>query len=155
MHVADSLQNTSFPVIFEEGYLPAEDDMLITEIDWACPSSCFLIRISNRVQDRFQIYNASYSRSSTSWKAVLVRDEKTSDGAWYNKLQATYVLQVPNTTYFYYTSYLELRDRAGWVHIALYNLSAKSQGLGVDKWLTSGSFDVVSVSGINYDRGLV
>ncbi|TPX47363.1 hypothetical protein SeMB42_g00054 [Synchytrium endobioticum] len=155
VHVADSTRNASFPVIFEGAYFPTPDDLLVTEIDWACPSSCFLIRIANRVQDRFQIYNASISMSSGEWKAVLIRDEKTSDGAWYNNLQPTHILQVPNTTYSYYKEYAELRDKGGWMHIGMYNQSAKSSGLGVENWLTSGSFDVVSISAIDYELGLV
>ncbi|TPX38296.1 hypothetical protein SmJEL517_g00090 [Synchytrium microbalum] len=162
IHVADSTLSKSIPVTFEPGSLPSDDDLLVTEIDWACPSSCFLIRVTNRVQDRMQVYNASFITKSRSWQATLVRDDKSPDGAWFPQLQPTTVLPIlesgspkNGTPFAYYSCYLELRDHAGWMHIGLYNVSSKSAGRAVESWLTSGSFDVVSISAVDLKLGIV
>lgn len=151
--VADLRKNESkapnLQVVFTDQPF-SESDTIITQVNWYANTG-FLLRLMNRVQDHQKLYVVSLDNATNTWKAILVRDEKTPDGAWYQQLQPlTLIPTKANTSEL---SYIEIDDiKSGFAHLAYYkDVHDKSPSF----WLTSGNWEVVSVLRVDAERKLV
>lgn len=119
----------------------AEDDGLIVEVKWLSDNNNLLVRCMNRVQDHQKLFLVTRTDTSLSneWKATLVRDEKTSDGAWYNMLQSITAVGLESM-------YLDIIDHEGYAHIALFQ---HANDASPTRWLTSGNWDIVKISSVD------
>ncbi|KAJ3348478.1 hypothetical protein HDU83_001300 [Entophlyctis luteolus] len=158
-----------------------DDDRLIVEVKWVSEDA-LIVRMMNRVQDQQLVYlvqspkgaaadtsNGTNSASGEVWTGTLVRNEKSTDGAWLmSNLQPIHVLHptatartstatakhTPLSSSSQMSAYIELaEDDTGNAHIAYYaDPSAKTP----TKWLTRGvDHEVTHISHVDSDRGIV
>ncbi|KAJ3121511.1 hypothetical protein HK098_003612 [Nowakowskiella sp. JEL0407] len=151
---AEKVEHRSLPVIFNENENFADENRLIVEVDWLS-SDELLVRLMNRVQDYQRVFIASprteENGNSVSWVARMIRDEQSTDGAWYNVLQAAKVIPPSNSRN--YSSYIEMAENAhGYMHIAYYRSIEESKPT---MWLTSGSFEVTEILSVDVETDLI
>ena len=64
-----------------------DDDRLIVEVKWVPGlNDTLMARLTNRVQDSQRVFIIKPQESGSKWVATKVRDETTSDGAWFPKV---------------------------------------------------------------------
>ncbi|KAJ3203207.1 hypothetical protein HDU82_006759 [Entophlyctis luteolus] len=195
LHIAMPSATSAAARDVEVAFSPADsmfpdDDRLFVEVNWVSEDA-LLVRMMNRVQDQQLLYlvqspketssdgNGTSANSATGeiWTGTLVRNEKSSDGAWLMSnvefpllvlLQPIHVLR-PTATAMASTktfkpspsesanplsAYIELaEDETGNAHIAYYPYpTAKTPA----KWLTRGAdHEVTQIVHVDADRGVV
>lgn len=102
----------------------------------------------NRVQDHQKLYRVSPVNGK--WTGVLLRDEPSGDGAWFDKLAPMYALQRKDPLA---SSYIELQeDGQGFTHLAYYqNVSSPLP----TEWLTKGRWEVTELSSFDVEKETV
>ncbi|KAF8427949.1 dipeptidyl peptidase IV N-terminal region-domain-containing protein [Tirmania nivea] len=119
------------------------DDLLITEVAWVTDDHSHVIfRTMNRVQDLEKLVLVDVEAGA---KTKVVRERDGTDGWIDNNLAITYI---PDSNP---PAYLDLSDHSGYMHIYLYS----RDGSFPPKPLTSGNWEVTSVSKIDTKRGIV
>ncbi|KAF8451224.1 dipeptidyl peptidase IV N-terminal region-domain-containing protein [Terfezia claveryi] len=118
-------------------------DRLITEVAWVTDGHSHVIfRTMNRVQDLEKLVLVDVNAGA---KTKVIRERDGTDGWIDNNLAISYI---PNSNP---PSYLDLSDHSGYMHIYLYS----RDGSFPPKPLTSGNWEVTSVSKIDTKRGIV
>ena len=102
----------------------------------------------NRVQDHQKLYRVSPINGK--WTGVLLRDEPSVDGAWFDKLAPLHVLQRKDPAS---SAYIELQeDEQGFTHLAYYqNISSRLP----TEWLTKGPWEVTELSSFDVAKETV
>ena len=119
------------------------EDLLITEVAWVTDDHSHVIfRTMNRVQDLEKLILVDVEAGA---KTKVVRERDGTDGWIDNNLAITFI---PNSNP---PTYLDLSDHSGYMHIYLYS----RDGSFPPKPLTSGSWEVTSVSKVDTKRGIV
>lgn len=120
-------------------------DRIVTQISWLSDDTV-LVRLMNRVQDHQRIYAIQTLDGGKSWNSRLLRDERTPDGAWFNRMQPIYRLGDLSKKDH---AYVEIMDHpSGYAHIAFF---ADLKTISPTAWLTSGPFDVIDINGVSKD----
>ena len=118
-------------------------DLLITEVAWVTDDHSHIIfRTMNRVQDLEKLVLVDVEAGA---KTKVVRERDATDGWIDNMLAITYI---PHSSP---PAYLDLSDHSGYMHIYLYS----RDGSFSPKPLTSGDWEVTSLSKIDAIRGIV
>ncbi|KAJ3226629.1 hypothetical protein HK099_004510 [Clydaea vesicula] len=131
----------------------SDSNRLIVEVKWLTDSDTLLVRIMNRVQDVQRIFLVTpvLKNSKEIWEAVLIRDEPSVDGAWFNLLQPAVVVE-PFADRSE-PSYLELQEDAnGFTHIAYYADVTRAEPTA---WLTKGNWEVTEISAVDFQKGIL
>jgi hypothetical protein len=96
----------------------------------------------NRVQDHQKLYRVSKLPSTGKWTGVLLRDEPSVDGAWFDKMAPLHVLLRNGTGST--SSYIEMQeDGDGFTHLAYYKNASSAKPT---EWLTKGRWEVTEFS---------
>lgn len=120
----------------------AADDLLITEVAWVTDDhSNVMFRTMNRVQDLEKLVLVDVKDGSSK----VVRERDGTDGWIDNNLAITYVPKSDPP------SYVDLSDHSGYTHLYLYAVDGSSE----PQALTSGKWEVTSISKIDTERGIV
>ncbi|KAJ3134116.1 hypothetical protein HK100_003768, partial [Physocladia obscura] len=199
LHIADprapSATNRDIPVKFlpTESLFP-DDDRIIAEFKWLESNSTAttdgdgngnmaIVRMMNRVQDHQRLYlvravekelvvnGTTAGGDGIEWIGMLVRDEKSRDGAWLmTNLQQIHILPslirknsapppkqktpiIEPSKAIATARYLELaEDESGTMQIAYYNDATAATPTA---WLTKGDFEVTKIVHIDAIRGVV
>ncbi|KAF1846456.1 dipeptidyl-peptidase-like protein IV [Cucurbitaria berberidis CBS 394.84] len=128
-----------------------EDDLVVGEVTWLTDAhSKVIYRAYNRVQDLEKLVVVDVEAGSSS----ITRERNATDGWLENLLQISYIGPVSASNASYGNSsteyYLDISDESGWAHLYLFPVD------GGDKIaLTSGEWEVITVSKIDAKRGLV
>ncbi|KAI8903622.1 dipeptidyl peptidase IV N-terminal region-domain-containing protein [Gorgonomyces haynaldii] len=108
-------------------------ETVFTQVQWI-RNQTLLVRCMNRVQD----YQKLFAVEAPDWKPRLLRDEPSSDGAWFERRQPLYLIN---------TSYVELLENEdGFAHLAYFDHYTNKKPT---KWLTNGPFDIASVEHVD------
>ncbi|KAF9432501.1 hypothetical protein BGZ76_010697 [Entomortierella beljakovae] len=121
---------------------------IIAEVKWATEdSSALLVKVQNRVQNHEKL--VLVSPATLKGKVIREWDAGKEDGGWIDMQQnIRYVApskSVPGG------GYLDIGNNNGYNHIALYTPVDSP----TPKWLTSGEWEVQSISSVNVEEGLV
>ncbi|KAJ1554558.1 diacylglycerol pyrophosphate phosphatase, partial [Nowakowskiella sp. JEL0078] len=135
-------------VIFDPNENFDDESRLIVEVVWLTEIS-LLVRLMNRVQDHQRLFivgpNENDETNKLTWIARMVRDEASTDGAWFNLLQAAYLIPPSGDRNF--ESYIECAENSrGFMHISYYRAVTDSKPT---MWLTSGPFEVTQIVSID------
>ncbi|EGF80903.1 hypothetical protein BATDEDRAFT_34941 [Batrachochytrium dendrobatidis JAM81] len=142
--LSTNVTEQSSPVHFGiEGF--ADQDRLIVEVNWLTSNDTLMVRLMNRVQDiqRLFLVKGTQINGIFTWKADLVRDEATPDGAWHNILQPLTPILSSNFADHNDPSYVEIMDSAnGYAHLAYFDDIGRASPT---MWITSGTWEVTGI----------
>ena len=128
-----------------------EDNLVIGEVAWLTEEhSKVIYRAYNRVQDLEKLVVVDAEAGSSK----VTRERDGTDGWLENTMQIRYIGPVSRTSGTYGNSsaeyYLDMSDESGWAHLYLFPVDG-----GEKIALTSGDWEVIDVSKVDYKRGLV
>ncbi|KAJ3283503.1 hypothetical protein HK104_010348 [Borealophlyctis nickersoniae] len=157
LHIATpsstNASSLSVPVTFDAKYLP-DEDRLLTEVTWVSETA-LMVRMMNRVQDLQRLFLVEFQGEGEGggWKGRVVRDETNADGAWFDKRQPLTFIPPSTAVGRQQGSYIEMiEDAQGYTHLAYFPTFDAG---APTTWLTSGTWEVTDVKGVDLDKGVV
>ncbi|KAF9394945.1 hypothetical protein CPC16_009783 [Podila verticillata] len=124
------------------------EDRIIAEVNWATEGSdALLVKVQNRVQNHEKL--VLVNPSTLAGKVVREWNAGKEDGGWIDMQQS--IRYVAPSKAVSAGGYLDIGNNNGYNHIALYTPINNPN----PKWLTSGEWEVQTISAVNDNTGTV
>ncbi|KAF9426556.1 hypothetical protein BGZ94_006359 [Podila epigama] len=124
------------------------EDRIIAEVKWATEASdALLVKVQNRVQNHEKL--VLVNPVSLTGKVVREWNAGKEDGGWIDMQQN--IRYVPASKSVSAGGYLDIANNNGYNHLALYTPIDNP----TPKWLTSGEWEVQSISAVDDSTGTV